>query len=429
MVGTELFVSLLDRKIGKLVPTRRGARFSYNEDIVESMAGRPLLSLSLSVKRKPYNEGLTGAWFRGLLPEGERLSSVCRSIACSESDYMIILEHIGWECAGAVSIYAPECKLPLPSAPQPLDGPTLAKKLRESPSYGGVDPLVRVSLGGYQDKLLLTAEDITVQDGYVTHADWAQPDAATISTHIVKPQPSNRYQGIVEGEAWAMRAASHAARCASVSLLQLDDAPLSLVIKRFDRTWDGTICRRLHQEDCCQAMGIDPSGKYAGIDVVRGSDPSYVKIAQLLDLYAVNQEEEKKELLRQLVVNLVIGNVDAHAKNYALLYRTLASPVMSPLYDVVPVVDIEPRAKHLSMRIDGVIEFAQVERNNVLNEAVSWGMSVDDARRTVDETLSHLAEGVTEATALYPQAGERHAAGALERVVRLSSVRCRGTVV
>lgn len=420
MVGTELVVNLLGREVGKLVVTRRGARFSYHDEIVQTMSGRPLLSLSLPVKSRAYNEGLTGSWFRGLLPEGERLTSVCRAIGCVESDYVAILEKIGWECAGAVSIHAPYDDPPTPTPPQPLGNADLAEKLRELPSYGGVDPLARVSLGGYQEKLLVAASDVSVRDGYVAHAEWGQPDAATISTHILKPQPEGRYGGIVEAEAWAMCAAQHAARCAKVALLHLDDAPLTLVVERFDRMLTSEGWQRLHQEDCCQAMGIEPGGKYAGTDAVRGSDPSYVKIARLIDLYSADSDSEKRELLRQLVVNLVMGNVDAHAKNYALLYRTLASPTMSPLYDVVPVVDIEPRAVHLSMRIDGILEFSLVERRHVLAEAMSWGLPAAVARETMDETLDGLAKGVSVASELYPHAASGHGENALGRLGRLS---------
>ena len=72
--------------------------------------------------------------------------------------------------------------------------------------------------------------------------------------------------------------------------------------------------------------------------------------------------KEHSELLRQIVANVVLGNVDAHAKNYSLIYRTLGVPELSPLYDVVPVTDVEPRAVHLSLRIGGAILFEEVGR-------------------------------------------------------------------
>ena len=399
--------------------TRRGARFAYNGDLARERVGMPLLSLSLPVKVRPYAEGLTGSWFRGLLPEGQRLQAISRHIGCDEGDYVSILRRIGWECAGAVSICEEGFDVSEAGEPRTLSASELATKLVELPTYGGVDPLARVSLGGYQEKLLVVAREVVVVDGYITQALWYEPDAASISTHIIKPQPESRYTGIVEAEAWAMGVASHAARCAKAALLSVGGAPLSLVVERYDRTWHGDMCKRVHQEDCCQAMGIEPSGKYAGYDKVRGTDPTYKKIARLLSTYAENPDKEHAELYRQLIVNVVLGNVDAHAKNYSLLYRRLGVPELSPLYDVVPVTDIEPRAKHLSMRIGGVVLFEEVDRSRLLAEAKSWGMTKGSAETILDATLVRLLEGLACQSELYPAAARRHEPGARERIQRL----------
>ena len=420
MASSKLCVWLNDREIGTLVPTRRGASFAYGESVVSEMSGRPVLSLSLPVKRRAYAEGLTGAWFRGLLPEGERLTSICRTIGCEEHDYFSILERIGWECAGAVSIRAKDSPPPAQKGPTPLSENDLAQKLRDLPTYGGIDPLARVSLGGFQEKLLVKADDLLIEDGKVAQAKWQEPGATTISTHILKPQPKTRYPGIIEGEAWAMTCASAAARCAHIGLLHLAGAPLTLVVERYDRVRTHGLQVRIHQEDCCQAMGLEPSQKYAGVDTIRGNDPTYAKIAGLLDRYAENPEEERRELLRQLVVNLALGNVDAHAKNYALLYKESAVPAVAPMYDVVPVADDVAQATFLSMRVDGVIRFEDVRREHVIGEATHWGLSSTSAVGIVDETLERLREGLVVARGLFPQAAERHEARALRRLTQLT---------
>ena len=416
MTGKELVVSLLGMAIGRLVPTRRGARFSYESEVAREHVGMPLLSLSLPVKARPYAEELTGSWFRGLLPEGQRLQAIARRIGCDEGDYVSILRRIGWECAGAVSIHEDSFSVPAEIPPRALTETELAEKLMSLPTYGGIDPLARVSLGGYQDKLLVVGSDIVVVDGHIEHARWSDPNAATASTHIIKPQPENHYAGIVEAEAWAMGVAGHAARCASTAILCLEGAPKSLVVERFDRTWHDGSCHRVHQEDSGQAMGIDPSGKYAGFDKVRGTDPTYAKIARLLSAYAEDPAKEHAELLRQIVVNVVLGNVDAHAKNYSFVYRTLGMPELSPLYDVVPVTDVEPRAIHLSLRIGGSILFAEVGRTHLLAEARSWGMPPSDAEKTIDTTLERLAVGLACQRDVYPDAARRHEPGARRRL-------------
>ena len=103
--------------------------------------------------------------------------------------------------------------------------------------------------------------------------------------------------------------------------------------------------------------------------------------------------EETAELLRQVVVNVVLGNVDAHAKNHAFLYRRLGTPELSPPYDVVPAVNVMSRARHLSMRIGGRILVGDVDRTAVLDEARIWGMQERRAASVFDDTHTRLGEG------------------------------------
>ena len=60
-----LDVWLYNRLVGTISETRRDGRFAYTQDVCEEMPGVPLLSLSLPVKRRPYNEGKTASWFVG----------------------------------------------------------------------------------------------------------------------------------------------------------------------------------------------------------------------------------------------------------------------------------------------------------------------------------------------------------------------------
>lgn len=138
--------------------------------------------------------------------------------------------------------------------------------------------------------------------------------------------------------------------------------------------------------------------------------------SSLLVRYAARPNEELDELLRQMVVNLVIGNVDAHAKNYSLLYRQLGVPELSPLYDVVPVLDIEPRAEYLSMRVGGKIRASEVGREDVLREVALWGIGNEHGNAVIDQTLDGLGEGLKAASMLYPAAAARHEGGARARL-------------
>ena len=56
-------------------------------------------------------------------------------------------------------------------------------------------------------------------------------------------------------------------------------------------------------------------------------------------------------LFDQMVVNVVLGNTDVRAKNYSLMYVGPLGVRFSPLYDVVPVLEITSGIKHMGMRV------------------------------------------------------------------------------
>ena len=93
---------------------------------------------------------------------------------------------------------------------------------------------------------------------------------------------------------------------------------------------------------------------------------------------------------------------------------------LSPMYDVVPVRDIEPRARHMSLRVMNRIVADDITRADVIGEAALWGMDRSRAAAMVDERLARIEVSITKASALYPEAGSRHAAPTLERMRQLA---------
>ena len=107
-----------------------------------------------------------------------------------------------------------------------------------------------------------------------------------------------------------------------------------LLVTRYDRQTDAHgNTTRLHQEDFCQALGVAPEMKYqneggpdlkACFDLLRHvTRPSAPQVLRLLDCVAFN---------------VLLGNHDAHAKNFSLLYAPpsyQSSPALAPLYDVL----------------------------------------------------------------------------------------------
>ena len=217
-----------------------------------------------------------------------------------------------------------------------------------------------------------------------------------------------------------MTVAGCAARCSKVALLDLPGAPATLVVERYDRggvDWPHDAIR-MHQEDACQGLGLPPNRKYASL-AAKGDDPSYKGIAGLLLRYSDAFEDEVSELLRQLVVNLALGNWDAHAKNISFLYPREGVPVLAPMYDVVPVAEVEPRTATLSLRVGGSLDPNGIAKDRVLDEAESWGLDREFAQLVYDTCLADVGRGIEAARKRYPDAAKRHEGDTLRRLEEL----------
>ena len=324
-MAEDLVVLLQGTEIGRLARTKNGARFVFDETLSGAHAGSPLLSCALPVQDAPFDAAATASWFSGLLPEDSRLDEIRRFFAISGTSYLDVLEEVGWECAGAVSIIPSSKLLEHHDAEgaEAISAQSLAERLNALPSHPfDTAKTLRISLGGFQEKLCVVASDIEMERGLARFNTIGIPVNGSPTTHILKPQP-RRFPGLVRAEAWGMAAGSCVTPTAQAAILVSDEAemPETLVVTRFDRRLVNGRVYRIHQEDCCQALGLPPNRKYAAESSPKKSDPSFSKIASLLRQYALDASNQIETLLRQLVVNVALGNTDAHAKNYALLHE------------------------------------------------------------------------------------------------------------
>lgn len=396
-MAEELTVWLHGEPIGALSRKRNGASFRYLPGLVAERRGLPLLSVSLPVQSEPFDAGATRNWFVGLLPEDQQLVEVQRRFRLSAGDYLTMLAEIGWECAGAVVI-APARTNPPDGSLQVLTDADLARRLTALPARPyDEDDALRVSLGGFQAKMLA----IRTAEG------WALPLGGAISTHILKPQSATHWPGLIEAEAWAMVAAASVTETAEVEVLHVEDAPPTLAVTRFDRETTGASLRRLHQEDAAQALGLAPEAKYASSGAPSRSDPSYLGIARILERYAASPPQQLERLLRQVTVNVALGNTDAHAKNYSLLRPGPGTVELSPMYDVAPTFLINPATPEMGLRVDQTLLLERVTGNKLVAEGMSWGMAKPRATEVVGESLAALEAGMARATGFYPASEER----------------------
>src|SRR6266498_644393 len=91
-----------------------------------------------------------------------------------------------------------------------------------------------------------------------------------------------------------------------------------------------------------------------------------------------------------VVLDLAIGNGDAHAKNFSLLHMPDGSLRLTPLYDLMSTMIYED--DQLAMYIDDVRRMSRVTGKRLQNEAERWGISRTDSRSLIDDLLARLPD-------------------------------------
>lgn len=194
---------------------------------------------------------------------------------------------------------------------------------------------LRLSLAGAQAKL-----PVVLVGGRVALPAPGQP-----TTHILKP-PIARFLHTTENEALVMKlAAAVGLPVAPVAARSVVGRPF-LLITRYDRSFDESgRSRRLHQEDFCQALGIPPERKYAAED-----GPGFKACFDLVRRATTVPALAVLALLDAAIFNLIVGNADAHGKNFSLLYQP-GGVTLAPFYDLLATVAYPDLSAKLAMKI------------------------------------------------------------------------------
>lgn len=353
-------------------------RCRYTEEGLEAAPlNSPLLSCSLPLAARPRD---ASAYCRGLLPEGQALQALAAQAGVAANDTFRLLARYGRDVAGALVIDAEESShARFGVEPYTADG--LATAVEELDEYPlGVHDDSELSLAGLQDKLLL----VHLEDG-----GWGRPLGGRPSTHILKADDS-RYPGLVAAEADCL-ALARAVGLTSVEseLVELGGRDC-LIVSRFDRDASGGTVRRIHQEDLCQALAIDPEGARGRAKYEDGGGPSLRQLAHLLDTYAAEPRAELDRLVATIVFTVLIGNADAHGKNLALLHPDAETVSLAPLYDTVPTALWPNLRKRAAMAIGGQVELGQVSLADIGREARAWPHPEERAREVASKTIEAM---------------------------------------
>ena len=157
-----------------------------------------------------------------------------------------------------------------------------------------------------------------------------------------------------------------------------------LLVERYDRDLTSEPIRRLHQEDVCQALGRPPDRKYQS-----EGGPAVTEMVALLRRCSAVPAQDLPTLWRALLFNWLVGNCDAHAKNFSLLYDT-GAPTLAPLYDIVSTTVYPELTSRLAMSIDGARQIEEVNREAWATLAGEVSYNARFARSQTDAMLERV---------------------------------------
>jgi len=410
----ELDVWLFADRAGTLALVDGRLSFSYAPGWL-SHKDAVTLSTSLPLQAEPFDDRKTRPFFAGLLPEGQMRRLIAQHFQVSGQNDFALLDHIGGECAGAVTFLKPGQVLPVPSRRDDVqwlsneDVIAVLDELPRRPMLAGKDGL-RLSLAGTQDKLPV------VFDG----ARLGLPRGGTSSSHILKPAIYAVEDSVInEGFCMALAEAMQLKPAKSKVHKVLDRS--FLLVERYDRPVDAQgHGQRLHQEDFCQALGVVPEMKYQNEG---GPD-----LAQCFELVRSATRPSAPQVLRLLdyvIFNALIGNHDAHAKNFSLLYSGKA-PVLAPFYDTLSTAVYPTLTQKMAMKIGSKYKFSEIQARHWEQFAEGAGFTKAQAKRRIMELAKLLP-----ATARKLRSDPRHSFGdnpLVDQINTLIEQRCALTI-
>jgi serine/threonine-protein kinase HipA len=346
-----------DRAAGTLVETASGGtRFTYQAHWADDIA----CCFPTSRREHEWAQGLH-PFFQHLGPEGwlrEQQARVAHIVA--EDDLGLLLRY-GADCIGAVSVGPPEGTAP-------------AAEITEATANPGR------TVSGIQKKLLVA------RDG--PKGEFRPATAQGLAPYIAKFN-SGSIDSLVRNEALSLRWTTAVLGAKEVNAFELAHIAVidetALVVTRFDRGPKG---EKLRLEDCaqilCKPKGQNYAGKY---------DAAYENIAEIIKRHSSRPTIDLARFYRRLIAFALIGNCDAHLKNFSLL-ETPTGLRLSPAYDVVNTAIYDGFDQTLALSINGRKAHLDAADGTLFRD---FGRRISLPERAIEQTFADLKRQVRKA--------------------------------
>lgn len=309
------FVGILSEEPGKLY------KFTYDQSFIDNPIHE--ISQTLPIRQEPYySSGILHPYFDNLIAEGWLAHTQAKALGVKSTDRLSLLLGFGHDCIGAIRIEDPEERI-------------IKISNHEKENIAALTS--RASLSGVQPKIFLIQDQKNIRV-----AQYGER-----STHIGKLELGTM-PNLVDIEYLSLKMMSFLLPTEDVAEANISIIPeigniRTLVVKRFDRNNNELI----HFEEFNQLLGKSCIDKYDG---------SY----HLMSQYILSNNKcslvDSERLFRRILVNLIIGNTDAHLKNFGMIYQKNGLN-LCPSYDVV-ASSYYPQYQNIALSIGSTMDLS-----------------------------------------------------------------------
>ena len=105
-----------------------------------------------------------------------------------------------------------------------------------------------------------------------------------------------------------------------------------------------------------------------------------------------------KRLFERVIFHCMIGNADAHLKNYSLLYHDGLQHVrLAPAYDILSTVLYSETTRDMSFQVGDVYDLRAVDRATICNAAKECDVSVGVVNEIMDRFFDRFMPSLSKA--------------------------------
>lgn len=392
-----LSIRLGSTLVGYLTHYRDGKSvFLFDDDYVARGPNRPILSLSFTV---PGNEEATEQklqqtyrtmirlppYFSNLLPEGALRDYLVKKMQIHPDHEFDMLAAVGDNLPGAVIAD------PVSQIPEKVFQERPNAQIAEVPSK----PLP-FALGGAQLKFSMIEHGgrFSFKEG---DDEWIVKPPHPIFPNV----PANEFAMMKFAQATGVTTPE--VRLVPIANLDLGDLselgvprgePFAYAVKRYDRTTKG----RVHAEDFAQVFEVYSDREYDGTN--------YDSIGRLIFKVFPDPYGQIEQFVRRLVVNILVGNSDAHLKNWSILYEDGRTPKLSPAYDILSTIRYTRKNTNIALNLGKEKGFYAIKLENFDRLARRIGVPTDFVLDAIKSTVSKASEAWESVLSLGAASGE-----------------------